>query len=104
MITATDWRPVTKNTLRGFLTLKLAPSGLVLKDCSLHEKGDKRWIGLPSKPQLDSDGRQRKDAATGKPLYTPSVEIVGKAERERFQEAALAAVDRLLGREFGGAA
>ena len=97
MITAADWRPVTKNTLLGFLTLRLAPSGLVLRECSLHQKDDRRWIGLPGKPQLDAEGRQRADPTTGKRLYAPIVEIAGKAEREAFQLAALAAVDRLLG-------
>jgi len=29
-------------------------------------------------------------------LFTPVVEIVGKAERERFRQPALAAVDKLL--------
>jgi hypothetical protein len=31
MITATDWRPLVKNTLRGFCTFNLRPSGLVLR-------------------------------------------------------------------------
>lgn len=101
MITASDWRAIERNTLRGFLVLRLAPSGLVLRDCSLHEKDGKRWIGLPSKPQLDDEGRQRTAPATGKRLYAPIVEIAGKAEREAFQIAALAAADRLLGE--GGA-
>lgn len=96
MIRASDWRPVQKNTLQGFCTLHLAPSGLVLNDCSLHRMADGReWIGLPAKPQLDKDGQQRRDPSTGKPLYAPIVEIKGKAERERFQAAALAAVHRL---------
>lgn len=89
---------MARNTLRGFVDLALSPSGLVLRECSLHEKDGKRWIGLPSKPQIDSEGRHRKDATTGRPLYSPVVEIAGKEERERFQRAALAAVDKLLGR------
>jgi hypothetical protein len=97
MIRATDWRPVHKNTLQGFCTLHLAPSGLVLNDCSLHRMPDGReWIGLPARPQLGPDGLQRKDPTTGKALYMPVVEIKGKSERERFQAAALAAVHALL--------
>jgi hypothetical protein len=98
MIAASDWRPMQRNTLRGFLTLTLQPSGFVLRECSLHENDGKRWVGLPSKPQIDTDGHHRKDAATGKPLYAPVVEIAGKVAREQFQSAALAAVDKLLGR------
>ena len=77
--------------------MTLAPSGIVLRECSLHVRGDRRWIGLPSKPQLDTEGWHRVDSGTQKKLYTPIVEVTGKAERERFQKAALAAVDKLLG-------
>ncbi len=97
MITASNFRPMVRNTLQGFFTVKLAPSGLVLRECSLHERDGKRWIGLPSKPQIDAEGRQRKDPTTGKGLWAPIVEIAGKDERAQFQQAALAAVDRLLG-------
>lgn len=70
-------------------------SGLVINDCTLHEKDDRRWIGLPGKPQIE-DGRQRTDPATGKGLYTPVIEIPDRDARSKFQELALAAVDRLL--------
>jgi hypothetical protein len=80
-----SWRPFVKGSLREFATV-------------LHERDGKRWVSLPSKPQIDSEGRQRKDPATGKPLWTPVVEIPGRAERERFQAAALAAIDVLLDR------
>jgi hypothetical protein len=95
-ITASDWRPMVRNTLQGFVTLELAPSGMRLRECALHEKDGRRWIGLPSKPQLDAEGRHRIDPATLKKAYVPVVEVTGKTERERFQKAALAAVDKLL--------
>lgn len=97
MITAKDWRPHASNTLLGFVTLRLSPSGIVLHDCTLHEKNGQRWISLPGRPQLDAEGRHRIDPSTSKKPYTAIVEIAGKAEREQFQRAALAAVDRLLG-------
>jgi hypothetical protein len=96
MIVASDWRPMERNTLRGFLTLRLAPSGIVLRECSLHVKGEKRWVGLPSKPQVDAEGRHKIDPATGKKAYSPVAEVTGTEARRRFQEAALAAVDKLL--------
>jgi hypothetical protein len=98
MITASDWRAVVKNSLQGFCVLELAPSGIVLRDCALHERDGKRWISLPSRPQLDAAGQHRKDPATGKALWSPVVEIRGKDQRERFQHAALAAVDALRGK------
>jgi hypothetical protein len=101
MIVASDWRPMERNTLQGFMTLTLSPSGLVLRECSLHVKGEKRWVGLPSKPQLDAEGKHRIDQATGNKLYTPITEFTGTEARRKFQAAALAAVDKLLGK--GGA-
>jgi hypothetical protein len=98
MISASHWRPLVRNSLQGFLTLRLEPSGIVLRECSLHVNGEKRWIGLPSKPQIDAEGRHRQDPASGKKLYVPIVEITGTAERERFQKVALEAIDRLLGK------
>jgi hypothetical protein len=97
-ITASNWRPISKNTLEGFLDLELRLSGPVLKECSVHRKDTKRWVGLPSRPQLGPEGRHRTDPTTGKRLYVSIVEIAGKTERERFQTAALAAVDALLAR------
>jgi hypothetical protein len=96
-IVATDWVERQSNTLRGYFTLRL-PFGIVLRDCSLHESGDRRWIRPPSKPQLDQDGRHRVNER-GKRLCTPCVDIPDRATRDRFQTAALGAVVRLLGGE-----
>jgi hypothetical protein len=97
-IIASDWRPMVRNTLQGFVTLQLSPSGFVFRECALHVKGERRWIGLPSKPQIDAEGRHRIDPGTGKRLYLPIVEVTGTAQRAQFPRAALEAVDRLLGR------
>jgi hypothetical protein len=98
MIIATDYRPLPapKNTLVAFLTLRLSPSGVVLNECMLHRKENRSWIGLPSRPQTNKDGTPRIDPKTGKPAWQPIVEIPGKEERQRFQQAALVAVDKLL--------
>src|SRR5262252_6053004 len=99
MIVASDFRPMQRNTLQGFVTLMLEPSGLVLQECAVHRKGGREWIGLPGKPQIDRDGQPRKDPATGKQLYVAIVEIPDREARARFQQAALAAVRRLLDAE-----
>jgi hypothetical protein len=92
---AFDWRSHTANTLQGFFNLEL-PSGMVIHDLTLHEQGNRRWVGLPGKPQLDEDGQHRKDPATGKKLYAPVIEIRSRARRGSFTREALAAVDRML--------
>lgn len=99
MMRASDWRPLERNTLRGFLTLEL-PSGLILHECTYHRTvTGAEWIGLPGRPQLDREGKQRKDPDTGKSLYVSIVELRGKEQRDRFQAAALAAVHELLATE-----
>jgi hypothetical protein len=97
---ASGWRPHASGTLQGFFNLRL-PSGLVLNDFTLHQKGERRWVGLPGKPQIDAEDRVRRDPTTGKRLYTPAVEIPAREVRDKFQEQALAAVDRML--RTGGA-
>ena len=98
-IVATDWRaPENRGSLRGFRTLRL-PSRLVLRDCTFHQQGERQWIGLPGKPQIDAEGRHRIDPTTGKRLYLPVVDIPDWRARARFQEAALIAIARLLADE-----
>jgi hypothetical protein len=94
---ASGWRSVLSGSLQGFFDLQL-PSGLVLNGCMLHERDGNRWVGLPGKAQIE-DGRQRLDPKTGRPAYTPVVEIPDRAVRDKFTEQALAALDRLLNRE-----
>ena len=80
------WRGHEKNSLRGFLSLIL-PSGLVLNDCTYHQKDAARWIGLPARQYT---------AADGKLSWSPVVEFASKEERSVFQTAALEAVDRFM--------
>jgi hypothetical protein len=94
-IRASGRRSLSSATLQGFFNLRM-PSGLCLNDLTLHQQGDKRWVGLPGKPQLDAEGRQR-IGDNGKELYTPVVEIPDRRTRDRFSEQALAAIDRMLG-------
>jgi len=91
---ASSWRPHLSGTLQGFFRLQL-PSGLIISNLTLHQKGDKRWVGLPGIPQIE-DGRHRVDPATGKGLYTRALEISDRQRRDKFTEQALAAIDRLL--------
>jgi len=83
----TNWKRHEKSTLRAFLSLTL-PSGLVLNNCSFHTKDRARWIGVPAQKYEKDDGTI---------AYTPLVEFDSKEARQRFQAAALAAVDRYMG-------
>jgi hypothetical protein len=76
-----------KNTLRGFVALKITPPGLVVNAICLHEKGGRRWLSFPAKPYQDKENKQQ---------WFPIVEIEDKEILRRFQAAGLAAIDRYL--------
>jgi hypothetical protein len=77
------FKPFEKNTLRAFVSFEL-PNGMILHGCTLHEKNSSRWIGLPAREYQKADNERS---------WTPLVEFSTKAARERFQTAALAAID-----------
>jgi hypothetical protein len=81
-----DWKPLSKNTLRGVFTLHLA-SGMVIHNCMLHEREGRQWIGLPAIPY----------ESNGKKSWTRIIEFSSKEIHERFQVAAIKAVKPLLG-------
>lgn len=85
-ITVTNWKPLEKGGLRGFLTITL-PSGLILDNCQLLETDGRRWIGLPS---------QRFQSKNGGVNYVPIVEFTTIRARNQFQTEALRAVERYL--------
>jgi DNA-binding cell septation regulator SpoVG len=80
-----SWRPYSKNTLRGYLTLKL-PSGLVINDISLHEKNGSRWTSMPAK-QYELNGEK---------TWAPLIEFSDRESRESFQQLALEAISEYL--------
>lgn len=83
-----EWRPYSKHTLQGFLSLEL-PSGLIVHGITLHEKNDSRWVSMPAREYL-KDGQK---------TWAPIIEFTSKESRDRFQAAALAAIDRHLVKE-----
>ncbi len=79
-----EFRALNKNSLRGFATVEL-PSGLVIRDISMHTSNGRSWAALPAKPQFDKDGSPRlKD---GKPQYVAIVLWKDRDLADRFSEA-----------------
>ena len=83
---ASDWRARSQNSLRGFFTLTL-PSGLILKECSLHEKEGARWVGMPAR-QYEKDGAK---------AWAKIIDFASKAAAQEFQQLALAAFHEVIG-------
>jgi hypothetical protein len=82
-----DFRPIEKNTLKGFLTARLTSVYLEIRDLALHEKEGRKWIQLPAKPYKKDDGGQG---------WSYIVRFYEKNKYHQFQELALKALDVYL--------
>ncbi len=89
-IFVSDWRPLRKGALRGFVTATL-PSGMILHEISVLETNGKAWCSPPSKPMVDRDGRVMLDD-NGKRRYSPIIEFSSKEIRDRFSASVIAAL------------
>jgi DNA-binding cell septation regulator SpoVG len=85
-IVISDWRPRERNTLRGFFTVTL-PSGMVVHDAMLHERGEVRWIGLPAREYTDPAGKRQ---------FARIIEFVNREVQDKFQATVLEALDEYL--------
>ena len=75
--------PYRRNTLQGFLTIRLTEPGLEIRDIALHQKNGNRWLQLPAKPYKKPDGRQGWSY------------ILNFFEKERFQQFQSVVLDAL---------
>lgn len=87
------WKPMARNTLRGFLTIQHA-SGLVLADIGLHERDGRWWVAPPGKPMVGSDGAVMREPDTGKIRYVNIVSFEPDALRHRWSDAVIDAARR----------
>ena len=79
-----EFRPYVKQTLRGFLTVRLTNVGLEIRDLALHKQNGKRWLQLPARPYTKPDGSQG---------WSYLVSFYEKTRFEQFREVALRALD-----------
>lgn len=79
-----DWTPRVKNTLRGFCTVIL-PSGMVIHDVMLHEKGDTRWVQFPAREYVNTQGEKQ---------FARFIEFTNRGIADRFRDQVIAALDR----------
>jgi hypothetical protein len=91
MIRCVRFRLFRKNTLQGFADLQLVRTGIIIKDCALHERGGKYWIAFPARAyQVD-----------GRTAWSPVVEFspdAGEA-REAFQRLPVAGVRAFIDKQ-----
>jgi hypothetical protein len=90
------FRPYQKNTLVGFADLHFVRTGIVIKDCCLHQKGERHWISFPARSYPDKDGNTQ---------WAAVIEFAedATAAREQFQKQAVAAVLAVADKTRGAA-
>lgn len=91
-MTLIGWRPLIKNSLRGFAEVEL-PIGLRISDILVLVGRNGPWASLPSKPILDRDGAQKR-AANGKLQYAPILAWRDRELSDRFSAAVVELVQR----------
>lgn len=85
------WVTFTKNTLRGFADIEF-PFGLIVRDITVHIKGDRRWVGMPAKPQIDAGGSVRR-TPEGKIIYAAVLDWTDRDRAARFGAAVIALIE-----------
>jgi hypothetical protein len=89
-IRCVDWRPLHKNTLCGFASIRIAELDLVVHDVAVHAKGDRLWAQLPARPWIKDGAVVTGD--DGKVQYSPILEFSRPEVREAFSRAVIRAV------------
>jgi hypothetical protein len=84
-----EWRPLRKNTLRGFARVQFG-SGLIVSEITVHVAGTKCWASPPSRPWL-KDGAPVLDEK-GKPRWQPLLDFSNHGVRSSWSRQVLAAL------------
>jgi hypothetical protein len=80
-----SFKPIEKGSLCGFASIEL-PIGLLIDDIPVLVSNGKAWASLPAKPQLDQDGRHKRDV-NGKLAYTAFLRWRDRDMAARFSAA-----------------
>lgn len=91
-IALVEWRPMRRESLRGFATVRVSP-GLVVHDLPVHKSSERLFALWPGKPQVGTDGRVLVDEH-GKRRYSPIIEVPDRDLRERLSNAIITLVQR----------
>ena len=88
------WRPLERNTLKGFARIHVPAWHFTIIDVAVHESHGKRWAQLPARPQLD-DNRELIREADGRIRYARILEF-DRDTAARFSAAVVNAVTSVI--------
>jgi hypothetical protein len=91
-VIASNLKRIGKNTLVGTVDIEAPAWRIRFKGCLWHQKGDKQWLAFPGREWVKDGQRQ----------FADLVEITDPSVRDRFQRAALDAVNQLANTSSGG--
>jgi len=84
MIKIVEFKERQQNTLQGFVTIQMTNIGLEIRNITVHQKNDSRWIGMPAKP-YEKDGKTQ---------YSYIVHFYDKEMGDKFKDAVFQALDK----------
>jgi hypothetical protein len=84
-----EWRPLRKNTLRGFAKVQFL-SGVIIAEIGIHVAGSRAWASPPSRPWVQDNAVVLGEA--GKPRWQPLIEFATDGVRSSWSRQVLAAV------------
>ena len=91
-VKVTDFRAFRRNTLRGFATVRVDELQLTIHDIAVHQHDSgARWVGLPSKPLVDSGGNIKR-TTDGKIEYVRLFTFDARAVSDAFSAAVITAL------------
>jgi hypothetical protein len=85
-----DFKPLCRNTLRGFAVVNIEQMRIVMREVAIHSKGDKAWAQLPSRPWLKTG--QVVTNIQGKIQHAPLLEFDSGEVRAAFSNAVIRAL------------
>ena len=92
-VVVTHFRPLHRNTLRGFCNVYIVEPHLVVRDVAVHQYASGgSWVVLPARPIVDNGVLRLTDA--GKIEYAPVLSFDSRAVGEAFSKATIAALLR----------
>lgn len=89
-LTCTDFRPLRRNTLRGFATIQIAHLRTTMREVAIHDRDGKTWAQPPSRPWTKNG--QLFIGNDGKTRYSPLFEFDSPAVRGAFSDAVIRAI------------
>lgn len=89
-IAVTEFKPLRKNTLVGFATVRIAEMRLTIREIAIHEKNESRWAQLPARPWLKNNALVFD--ARGKVQYSPLLEWDNRDVADAFSARVIAAL------------